>query len=42
MTKYVTDAARSDRFEFSANWAKFFNALNDERIAFIFSRAAHS
>lgn len=41
MTEHATDAARGERFEFGANWAKFFNVLNDERIAFVFARAAN-
>jgi len=32
MTGHATEVARGERFEFGANWAKFLNVLNDERI----------
>ena len=33
MTGRVTEITKGERFEFGANWAKFLNVLNDERIA---------
>lgn len=33
MTEHATEVASGERFEFGANWAKFLNVLNDERIA---------
>src|SRR6266699_7077195 len=33
MTGHATEVSRGQRFEFGANWARFLEALNDERIA---------
>lgn len=33
MTGHATEVSRGERFEFGANWARFMEVLNDERIA---------
>ena len=32
MTGHATEVARGERFEFGANWTRFLNVLNDDRI----------
>src|SRR5438105_11901475 len=33
MTGHATEVSRGERFDFGANWARFLEGLNDERIA---------
>lgn len=33
MTEHATEVSRGERFEFGANWARFLEVLNDERIS---------